>query len=41
LVHSNFAAYNLDNKTAEEIFDLYLIALPFIEYMTVKLNEAI
>ena len=39
LIHSNFAAYNLDNKTAEEIFDLYKKGLPFIEYVKVKLNE--
>jgi len=40
LVHSNFAAYNLENKTAEEIFDLYKNGVPFIEYIKVKLNEA-
>lgn len=38
LVHSNFAAYNLDNKTTEEIFDLYMKSLKFIEYMKKKLN---
>ena len=41
LVHSNFAAYDLDNKTAEEIFDLYNKGLPFIEYVSIKLNEVI
>ncbi len=39
LVHSNFAAYNLDNKTTEEIFELYIKSLPFIEYIKIKLNE--
>lgn len=32
LVHSNFAAYNIDNKTTDEIFSLYQRGLPFIEY---------
>lgn len=37
LVHSNFAAYNLDNKTVDEIFELYKNAAPFIEYIKSKL----
>jgi hypothetical protein len=39
LVHSNFAAYNLDNKTTEEIFELYKTGMPFIEYIKSKLQE--
>jgi hypothetical protein len=39
LVHSNFAAYNLDNKTADEIFKLYKKGLPFIEYLKNKLSS--
>jgi hypothetical protein len=39
LVHSNFAAYNLDNKTADEIYKLYMTSLPFIEYIKRKLSE--
>ncbi|MEK7718554.1 MAG: HEPN domain-containing protein [Bacteroidota bacterium] len=38
LVHSNFAAYDLNNKTADEIFDLYKAGLPFIEYIKNKLQ---
>ncbi|MBI3133649.1 MAG: hypothetical protein HYZ14_03140 [Bacteroidetes bacterium] len=38
LVHSNFAAYNYDQKTTQEIYDLYLKAKPFLEYITQKLN---
>lgn len=41
LVHSNFAAYNIDNKTADEIFLLYTKALPFVEYIERKLNASI
>lgn len=37
LVHSNFAAYDIENKTANEIFSLYKRGLPFIEYMQNKL----
>lgn len=33
LVHSNFAAYNLDNKTTEEIVSLYKKGLPFIDFL--------
>lgn len=39
LVHSNFAAYNLDNKTTDEIFELYKAGMPFIEYIKNKLQE--
>ncbi len=38
MVHSNFAAYYIDNKTAEEIFELYGKAIPFITYISEKLN---
>lgn len=38
LVHSNFAAYNYDQKTSDEIFALYISALPFLEYLKYKLN---
>jgi len=38
LVHSNFAAYNYDQKTTQEIYDLYLAAKPFLSYITEKLN---
>lgn len=37
LVHSNFAAYDIENKTADEIFFLYKKGLPFIEYIENKL----
>lgn len=39
LVHSNFAAYNLDSKTTEEIYQLYVSAMPFIEYIREKLDQ--
>lgn len=39
LVHSNFAAYDLNNKTADEIFNLYKAGLPFIEYIKNKLHS--
>jgi hypothetical protein len=38
LVHSNFAAYNYDQKTTEEIYALFLKAEPFLNYLTEKLN---
>jgi hypothetical protein len=38
LVHSNFAAYDIENKTADEIFMLYKNGLPFIEYIENKLR---
>jgi hypothetical protein len=38
LVHSNFAAYNYDQKTTEEIYALFLKAEPFLTYLTQKLN---
>lgn len=37
LVHSNFAAYDILNKTTDEIFTLYQNGLPFIEYIENKL----
>jgi hypothetical protein len=40
LVHSNFAAYNIDNKTTEEIFLLYKNGLPFVEYIKHKLENS-
>lgn len=33
LVHSNFAAYNLDNKTTDEIIELYKKGFPFIDFI--------
>jgi hypothetical protein len=33
LVHSNFAAYNLDNKTTDEIVALYRSSIPFINFI--------
>lgn len=39
LVHSNFAAYDIENKTAGEIFILYKNGLPFIEYIENKLSS--
>lgn len=38
LVHSNFAAYNYDQKTTEEIYSLFQRAEPFLIYLTEKLN---
>lgn len=38
LVHSNFADYNYDQKTTDEIFQLFQKAEPFIEYLQKKLN---
>lgn len=37
LVHSNFAAYNIENKTTDEIFKLYECGQSFIEYIELKL----
>lgn len=37
LVHSNFAAYNYDQKTTEEIYKLFEKALPFLDYIKQKL----
>jgi hypothetical protein len=39
LIHSNFAAYNLENKTTEEIFSSFILGLPFIEYLREKLKQ--
>ncbi|MCI5223717.1 MAG: hypothetical protein D3924_13870 [Candidatus Electrothrix sp. AR4] len=38
LVHSNFAAYNLDNKTTEEIYELHKRAVLFVEFIRKKLK---
>jgi hypothetical protein len=38
LVHSNFAAYNYDQKTTEEIFQLFQKAEPFLDYLKDKLS---
>lgn len=38
LVHSNFAAYNYDQKTTDEIYNLYIDAVPFIDYLKQKFN---
>lgn len=38
LVHSNFAAYNYDQKTTDEIFNLFKKALPFLEFISQKLS---
>lgn len=37
LVHSNFAAYNLDNKTTDEIYELYVKGFAFLQYIEKKL----
>jgi len=37
LAHSNFAAYDIENRTANEIFELYQKGLPFITYVERKL----
>lgn len=39
LVHSNFAAYNLDTKTADDIFELYKRGVPFVNYIREKLGQ--
>ena len=38
LVHSNFAAYNYDQKTTEEIYLLFKEAEPFIDFLRQKLS---
>jgi hypothetical protein len=38
LVHSNFASYNLDNKTTDEIYLLYDKGLRFIEFIKDRLK---
>jgi RiboL-PSP-HEPN len=40
LIHSNLAAYDIQDKTAGEIFTLYKKGLIFIEYMEKKLCSA-
>ena len=39
LVHSNFANYNFDLKTPEEIYQLYQKAIKFIPYIKEKLDS--
>jgi len=41
LVHSNFAAYDIENKTTDEIYQLYERSLPFISYIDKKLNPPV
>jgi hypothetical protein len=38
LVHSNFAAYNLDNKTPEEIYAMHNNSIMFIDYIKERLQ---
>ena len=38
LVHSNFAEYSYENKTPDEIFDLFQKAEPFLNYLEEKLK---
>lgn len=38
LVHSNFAAYNLDNKTTEEIYELHMKSVDFIDFIRQKMK---
>jgi hypothetical protein len=38
LIHSNFAEYVYEQKTPQEIFDLYKAALPFLVFLKEKLN---
>lgn len=38
LVHSNFAAYNMDNKTPEEIYNLHKQSEMFIDFVRNKLS---
>ncbi|HFC93181.1 MAG TPA: hypothetical protein ENJ51_10255 [Leucothrix mucor] len=38
LVHSNFAAYNLDNKTPDEIYNLHKQSEMFINFVRTKLS---
>lgn len=33
LVHSNFAAYNFDNKTTEDVINLYKNGMPFVTFV--------
>lgn len=39
LVHSNFAAYDIENKTTNEVYKLYENGLPFVEYIEKKLSD--
>lgn len=38
LVHNNFAAYDYEQKTANEIFELFRKAEPFISFLSSKLS---
>ncbi len=38
LVHSNFAAFNLDNKTTAEVFELHQKGIKFVEFIRDKLR---
>ena len=38
LVHSNFAAYNLDNKTTDEIYALHKSSVLFVDFIGDKLK---
>lgn len=38
LIHSNFAAYNLENKTTDEIFNLYKKGIVFVNFIKEKLS---
>jgi hypothetical protein len=38
LVHSNFAAYNFDTKTTNDIYDLYNKGKGFIDFLIERLN---
>lgn len=40
LVHSNFASYNLENKTADEIYELHKKASRFLEFIKSKFIES-
>lgn len=38
LVHSNFAAYDYEEKTTDEIFSLFKEAEPFVDFISLKLT---
>lgn len=39
LVHSNFASYNIDTKTTDEIFYLYNMSMRFVAFLEEKLGQ--
>lgn len=39
LVHSNFAAYDFDNKTTEEVIALYKDGLSFVDFIKTMLSQ--